>query len=115
MKFTDIIALAKQGFTPADIREFLKLETEPETAPAAADPETDPTPAAADPETDPAPAAADPETGPAPAAADPEPDYKKLYEEEKAKRQAAARKQEVATDETKSVEDTLLDIAKMYI
>ena len=44
-----------------------------------------------------------------------EPDYKQLYEEEKAKRQAAARKQEVAKDDTKSVEDTLLDIAKMYI
>ena len=48
-------------------------------------------------------------------AEDPEPDYKKLYEEEKAKRQAAARKQEVAVDPDKSVEDTLLDIAKMYI
>ncbi len=99
MKFTDIIAIAKQGFTPADIREFLKLDTEPETPPAA-----DPAPAEADP--DPAPAEADP---------DPEPDYKQLYEEEKAKRQAAARKQEVAKDDSKSVEETLLDIAKMYI
>ena len=107
MKFTDIIALAKQGFTPADIREFLKLETEPEQP--AADP--DPAPEAADPDPDPAPAAADPDPDPDPA----EPDYKKLYEEEKAKRQAAARKQEVAKDDTKSVEDTLLDIAKMYI
>ena len=57
------------------------------------------------------------ETEPEQPAEDPqqEPDYKQLYEEEKAKRQAAARKQEVAKDDSKSVEDTLLDIAKMYI
>ena len=102
MKLTDIIELAKQGYKPADIRELLKIETEMETKPAAADP----APAAADPEPEDTPAAEDPQ---------PEPDYKTLYEEEKAKRQAAARKQEVAKDDTKSVEDTLLDIAKMYI
>lgn len=115
MKFADIIALAKQGFTPADIREFLKLETETEDTPAAADPEPaepkqpadDPVPAATDPE---------PEQGAADHDPDPEePDYKKLYEEEKAKRQAAARKQEVAADDNKSDEELLLDIAKMYI
>lgn len=114
MKLTDIIELAKQGYKPSDIRELLKIETE--TAPAAADPDPDP---------DPAPAAADPDPDPDPAPAEPkqpaedpdpaEPDYKQLYEEEKAKRQALARKQEVAKDDTKSVEDTLLDIAKMYI
>ena len=113
MKLTDIIELAKQGYKPADIRELLKIETEMETKPAAADP----APAAADPEPEDTPAAADPEPEDTPAAEDPqpEPDYKTLYEEEKAKRQAAARKQEVAKDDTKSVEDTLLDIAKMYI
>ena len=98
MKLTDIIELAKQGYKPADIRELLKIETEtepktePETETAAADPVQEESPAA-----------------------DPVPDYKQLYEEEKAKRQAAARKKEVAKDDTKSVEDTLLDIAKMYI
>lgn len=107
MKFTDIIALAKQGFTPADIREFMKLDTEPEQ------PAEDPAPAESEqPAEDPAPAELE-----QPEEEDPqqEPDYKQLYEEEKAKRQAAARKQEVATDDSKSVEDTLLDIAKMYI
>lgn len=94
MKFTDIIALAKQGFTPADIREFMKLDTEPEQP--AEDPQQEQEEQPAE----------DPQQ---------EPDYKQLYEEEKAKRQAAARKQEVAKDDTKSVEDTLLDIAKMYI
>ncbi len=110
MKFTDIIALAKQGFTPADIREFLKLDTEPETASA----EADPAPVSEDPTTEETQAAADPVPEETPAD-EHEPDYKQLYEEEKAKRQAAARKQEVAKDDTKSVEETLLDIAKMYI
>lgn len=31
MKLTDIIALAKQGYTPADIKELLTLATEEET------------------------------------------------------------------------------------
>lgn len=90
MKLTDIIELAKQGYKPADIRELLKIgtETEPKSEPEPDQPAEDP---------------------------QPEPDYKQLYEEEKAKRQAAARKQEVAKDDAKSVEDTLLDIAKMYI
>ena len=101
MKLTDIIELAKQGYKPADIRELLKIETETEPQPQQ-DPEPQPEQSAEDPE-------------PEQSAEDPEPDYKTLYEEEKAKRQAAARKQEVAKDDTKSVEDTLLDIAKMYI
>lgn len=28
MKFSDILALAKQGYTPADIRELLSMQTE---------------------------------------------------------------------------------------
>lgn len=107
MKLTDIIELAKQGYKPSDIRELLKIETETEPQP-----QQDPEP---EPETQPEP---EPETQPEPeqeTKPEPEQDYKKLYEEEKAKRQALARKQEVATDETKSVEDTLLDIAQMYI
>ena len=95
MKLTDIIELAKQGYKPADIRELLKIETETEPQPEQS--------------------AEDPEPQPEQSAEDPEPDYKTLYEEEKAKRQAAARKQEVAKDDSKSVEETLLDIAKMYI
>ena len=108
MKFSDVITLAKQGFTPADIREFLKLETEQEKEKPAEDPQQEPE--EEQPEEDPQqePEEEQPEE-------DPQPDYKKLYEEEKAKRQAAARKQEVAKDDSKSVEDTLLDIAKMYI
>ena len=103
MKLTDIIELAKQGYKPSDIRELLKIETETE-------PQTDP-----EPETQPEPEQPAEDPQPEQPAEDPQPDYKQLYEEEKAKRQAAARKQEVAKDDTKSVEDTLLDIAKMYI
>jgi hypothetical protein len=33
MKFSDIISLAKAGYTPADVREFLKVP-EPETTPS---------------------------------------------------------------------------------
>ena len=107
MKLTDIIELAKQGYKPSDIRELLKIETETEPQPQQ-DPESEPKleQPAEDPQQEPEQHAGDPE---------PEPDYKTLYEEEKAKRQAAARKQEVAKDDSKSVEDTLLDIAKMYI
>ena len=107
MKLTDIIELAKQGYKPADIRELLKIETETEPQPQQ-DPEPEPEPEqpAEDPQHEPEQPAEGPQH---------EPDYKQLYEEEKAKRQAAARKQEVAKDDTKSVEDTLLDIAKMYI
>lgn len=107
MKFTDIIALAKQGFTPADIREFLKLETEPEHPAEDPKQEQEEQPAE-DPQQE-------QEEQPAEDPQQEEPDYKTLYEEEKAKRQAAARKQEVAKDDSKSVEETLLDIAKMYI
>lgn len=106
MKFTDIIALAKQGFTPADIREFLKLDTEPEHPAEDPQQEQEEQPAEDPQQEQEEQPAEDPQ---------PEQDYKKLYEEEKAKRQALARKQEVAADETKSVDDTLLDIAKMYI
>lgn len=106
MKFTDIIALAKQGFTPSDIREFLKLDTEQETPAEDPQPEQEEQPAEDPQQEQEEQPAEDPQQ---------EPDYKQLYEEEKAKRQAAARKQEVAKDDTKSVEDTLLDIAKMYI
>ncbi len=105
MKLTDIIELAKQGYKPSDIRELLKIETEtePQQDPAPAEPEQPAEDPQQDQEEQPA---EDPQQ---------EPDYKALYEEEKAKRQAAARKQEVAKDDSKSVEDTLLDIAKMYI
>lgn len=52
MKLTDIIALAKQGYKPADIKELITLaeddvETEPETLPEddpKTQPETEPTP-----------------------------------------------------------------------
>lgn len=109
MKLTDIIELAKQGYKPSDIRELLKIETETEPQPQQ-DPEPEPEEQPAEdpqPEQEEQPAG-DPQQ-------EPEQDYKRLYEEEKAKRQALARKQEVAKDDNKSDEELLLDIAKMYI
>lgn len=46
MKFTDILALAKQGYTPADIKELLALSTEEKT-------EAEPMPKASDDAADP--------------------------------------------------------------
>lgn len=75
MKLTDIIALAKQGYTPSDIKELIAI-----TENAAPDtiPEAEPQPATI--ETVPGEASPDPNIGsPEPAPA--EIDYKKLYEE----------------------------------
>lgn len=52
MNLTDIIALAKQGYTPADIRELLKLSTEEKTPAASGEASTEKEPEpAAEPET----------------------------------------------------------------
>lgn len=42
MVFSDIIALAKAGYTPADVREFLAVETPKGEAPEPEKPETTP-------------------------------------------------------------------------
>ena len=42
MLFSDIIALAKAGYTPADVREFLAVETPNTGAPEPEKPETTP-------------------------------------------------------------------------
>ena len=79
MKLTDIIELAKQGYTPADIKELMSLpEPEPEKEPAPAEeeqkaPEKDPEQAQSEG------AAKDP-TG-----AEDDVDYKKLFEAEQEK------------------------------
>lgn len=59
MRFADILALAKQGYTPGDIKELLSIETdqqtqkeetpaEPAAAPVKEEPEQTTSPAAAD-------------------------------------------------------------------
>lgn len=110
MKFTDIIALAKQGFTPADIREFMAIDipaedqkTDPAEKPAEDKEETAEEKPAEDQKEDPA----EDQTEAV--------DYKKLYEEERAKRQTDAAKKDMGIDQEKTEEDILLDIAKMYV
>ena len=62
MKFEDLIAFAKAGYKPADVKELLEMQIESNQP----DPEPEPTP--------------EPEPEP-----EPEPDYKKLYEESQVK------------------------------
>lgn len=96
MKLADILALAKAGYKPGEIRELIALETpEPESEP----PKEDPEPEAPQP---------------------PEPDYKamyedmqKKYEESQQKLKAAQKaniKQPVEQPEDKSLEDLIRDI-----
>ena len=70
MKFEDLIAFAKDGYKPADVKELLEMQIESNQP----DPEPEPTP---EPEPEPTP---EPEPEP-----EPEPDYKKLYEESQVK------------------------------
>lgn len=45
MKFSDIVALAKAGYKPSDVKVLLELcETNPETSKKDPDPEPDPEP-----------------------------------------------------------------------
>lgn len=99
MKLADIIALAKQGYKPGDIKELLTL-AEPETTQT-----QDPENGGSEPDGDPA-ADNDPEPEPAAETADEpadDPDYKALFEAEKAKRlateKAAAHKETGAKSE----------------
>lgn len=86
MKLTDIIALAKNGYTPADIRELLTLANEEQdTTPtdnadeSGSDQDGDPG-AGEDPDADPEEDYSGNDDGP---------DYKALFEAEKARRLAA--------------------------
>ena len=92
MKFTDILALAKQGYTPADIKDLLALQIpdEPEAKP----PEEDHTEGAEADEPDQQKDDATPET------VEHAPDYKSLYEETEKKLREAQK-----TNVTKNIDD----------
>lgn len=75
MKFTDIIALAKQGYTPQDIKDLLALSDEQSTESVEAEQK--------DPERIPDQVEAEPENVADDKAEDP--DYKSLYEAEQEK------------------------------
>ena len=91
MKFSDILDLARQGYKPSDIKEFLSINTdntEPEPKP---DPEPDPKP-----EPDP----------------EPELDYKKMYEDTLKKLDALqkANQRQQIEEHKDSVNDIIRDV-----
>ena len=110
MNLNDIIALAKQGYKPADIRELIALAdvTEPEaTSPEIKDGVQEPL--ADEP-------IKEPDTTEPEAKADAI-DYKKLYEEEKAKLEKV-QKDNLSKNikpETPSVEEQLADIVRGFM
>lgn len=90
MNIKDIIALAKAGYKPGEIKELLEL--------AVPDPE---------------PEKKDPEPDPEPERKDPEPDYKAMYEESQKKllaAQKANQRQQVDVPEEKALADILKDV-----
>lgn len=102
IKFSDIIALAKSGYTVSDVKELMQLSD-------ATTPSNDETEA---PQDDQEPAAEDPEEP-----KQEEIDYKTLYEQEqeKVKRlQAVNRNQNAQTNE-KTDQEILMDLARDFM
>lgn len=102
IKFSDIIALAKSGYTVSDVKELMQLSD-------ATTPSNDETEAPQDTQE---PAAEDPEES-----AQEEVDYKTLYEQEqeKVKRlQAVNRNQNAQTNE-KTDQEILMDMARDFM
>lgn len=105
MKFGDVIALAKAGYSVADVKELLAMEQEPKEEPEK-EPQEEP-----EPEEEPA---KEPEEEPE---EEPAPDYKKLYEEAKAEsdrlKKGNIRKQ--SADDIKSDEDIMMDAILKFL
>lgn len=100
IKFADIIALAKSGYSVSDVKELMQLSETPSNDETEA-PQDDTEPAAEDPE--------EPEQE--------EVDYKALYEQEqeKVKRlQAVNRNQNAQTNE-KTDQEILMDLARDFM
>lgn len=123
MKLTDIIALAKAGYTVAEVKELMALETEPkqpaqlETEPKQpAHPETEPK-QHTQPETEPK-QPAQPETEPK-QPAQPETDYKALYEQAqndlKIAQQENIKLSKKEQDKTEDEDKLLADLVSSFI
>lgn len=119
MIFGDIIALAKQGYKPADIKELLALSTE-DAAPAQKPAET-PAEESGQPEPEKAPAAAAPETVKEDTNEDLQKqisDLKKQLEKTQADLEIAQKANrsgpEKASDQ-KTAEDALADLVRSYM
>lgn len=101
IKFSDIIALAKSGYTVSDVKELMQLSETPSNNDETEAPQDNTEPAAEDPE--------EPEHE--------EVDYKALYEQEqeKVKRlQAVNRNQNAQTNE-KTDQEILMDLARDFM
>lgn len=101
IKFSDIIALAKSGYTVSDVKELMQLSETPSNNDETDTPQDDQEPAAQEPE--------DQEAE--------EVDYKTLYEQEqeKVKRlQAVNRNQNAQTNE-KTDQEILMDLARDFM
>ena len=102
IKFSDIIALAKSGYSVADVKELMQLS---DTTPSDDAPEAqqdDQEPAAEDPEED----------------TDEGPDYKKLYEEEAEKVRKLQREninQNAQQPKEKTDQEILMDMARDFM
>ena len=92
MKFEDLVAFAKAGYKPADVKELLEMQIESNQ------PEPEPEPIQ------------EPE---------PEPDYKKLYEESLAKLKEAQKanvlKDVSSSDDNKSDDDIVKDLFRSFM
>lgn len=109
--FGDIVALAKAGFTPADVKELMKMEREspeasPET-PAEPEPEQDKEPAGSEP-------AAEPETGGGSDTAESE-KIKELEKKLQAAQAAAQRAQRQPEQSQKTDADNIKDMARRFM
>lgn len=108
MKFEDLVAFAKAGYKPADVKELLEMQIESNQP----EPEPEPTP---EPEPEPTP---EPEPEPTPEP-EPEPDYKKLYEESQAKLKEAQKanvlKDVSNSDDKKSDDDIVKDLFRSFM
>lgn len=101
MNIKDLLTFAKAGWKPAEVKEL--LEAVQNTQDPEPEPEPEPEPKEPEPE----------ETDPEP---EPEPDYKKLYEQEKAEKEALQEKNtRKEQPEEPSDQDKINDIVRAFM
>lgn len=101
MTIGDIVALAKAGYKPADVKELIEMTKEEKNIQA------DPSKPADDDSSEPASAASDPPAAEVPDETEDDTDYKALYEQ--AKKDLATAQKENVTKDISSAEDNQSD------
>ena len=101
IKFSDIIALAKSGYSVSDVKELMQLSETPSNSDDPGAPQDNKEPAAGDPE--------EPE--------EEEVDYKSLYEQEHetVKRLQAVNRNQTAQTNEKTDQEILMDLARDFM